>query len=447
MSAPSAGELAGRAGRLGRLAVGVDTDNVLARIQQGLAELGELCGDPDALESAGLAFTYAGAALRRVGEDTVRPAAASFHLVWSGRAAAAAGDRTNRAAEGIHADSAILDAAARVLGSLSGRLRDAQRSHLVLRQYLVDLSHRAALLLEAEPVDPGAGGDLARLVSENLAAGGDLLGQVHDDHKTAAGHFGNRMAMLAAFGGLAGGLNGDPLDAAPADPLAEIRRPVEEIFRSYQVSTDPDGMVTYPAGVSGWLSRQVGMQPVDVTTSEARLLDDLGWAGVKDARDIQIAAENTAKTTFGGAGIVNGHADAFRHAYWNALLTQRFDEGWTSDFTTAHERRPDNLPHAEAMDLYNNEVGRHIALENPDAGPEELAGLVEHAVRDGQMVVIGQDGVLAYSDQVPIGQSGTAPDVPQPPGTPPPDPDSHRWSGGYHPGSDPDDRYTTSGDY
>lgn len=254
------------------------------------------------------------------------------------------------------------------------------------------------------------------------------------------------MPMLAVFDGLAGGWNGDPLGAAAANPLAGIRRPAWEIFRTYQVSIDPDGMVTYPAGVSGWLARQIGMQPVDVTSSEARMLDDLGWAGVKDARDIQIAAENTAKTTFGGAGIVDGHADAFRHAYWNALLTQRFDEGWTSDFTTAHERRPDNLPHAEAMDLHNNEVGRHIALENPDAGPEELAGLVEHAVRDGQMVVVGQDGGLAYSDQVPIGQSGTAPDVPQPPGTPPPDPDSH-WSGGYHPGSDPDDRYTTSGDY
>lgn len=144
---------------------------------------------------------------------------------------------------------------------------------------------------------------------------------------------------------------------------------------------------------------------------------------------------------------MDGHADAFRHAYWNALLTQRFDEGWTSDFTTAHERRPDNLPHAEAMDLHNNEVGRRIAREHPDADPEELAVLVEQAVRNGEAVVIGPDSNLTYSDQVHPGETSRAPDAPQPLGADPQEPDDTRWSGGYHPGSDADDKYTVSGNY
>ena len=53
------------------------------------------------------------------------------------------------------------------------------------------------------------------------------------------------------------------------------------------------------------------------------------------------------------------------------------------------------------MDLYNNEVGRRIAVENPDASPEELADLVEQAVENGEMMVIGDDLKLHYSDELP----------------------------------------------
>jgi len=210
------------------------------------------------------------------------------------------------------------------------------------------------------------------------------------------------MSVLVASGWL-GDLFGDPLGARPDDSLDDIRRPIQEILETYQASTDPEG--------------------------------------------IQEVASTRAQTAFGGTGIVDGHADAFRHAYWNALLTQRFDEGWTDDFTTAHERRPDNRPHAEAMDLHNNEVGRRIARESPDADPDELASLVEQAVRDGHTVVIDQDGNLGYSDQIPIGRTGQAPNVAQPPGADPGEPDDTRWSGGYHPGDKADDDYTTSGDY
>ncbi|MGH4016921.1 MAG: DUF6973 domain-containing protein [Pseudonocardiaceae bacterium] len=57
------------------------------------------------------------------------------------------------------------------------------------------------------------------------------------------------------------------------------------------------------------------------------------------------------------------------------------------------------------MDLHNNEVGRRIALENPDAGEEELRELVGQAVRDGEMVVVGTDERLDHSDQVDLGDT------------------------------------------
>ena len=68
-------------------------------------------------------------------------------------------------------------------------------------------------------------------------------------------------------------------------------------------------------------------------------------------------------------------------------------------------------------------------------------------MRDGRTVVIGQDGNLGYNDQIPIGRTGHAANLPQPPGVGPGEPDDTRWSGGYHPGDKVDDDYTTSGDY
>jgi hypothetical protein len=128
---------------------------------------------------------------------------------------------------------------------------------------------------------------------------------------------------------------------------------------------------------------------------------------------IKEAAEVEAKVRFppqnGPTDTADNHTDAFRHAYWNALMTQRFGENWTRDFATAHERLPSNLADAEAMDLYNNEVGRNIAAANPDATPAQLADLVEQAVKNGDTVVIAPGGEkLAWSDTIPWGEAGTA---------------------------------------
>jgi hypothetical protein len=108
----------------------------------------------------------------------------------------------------------------------------------------------------------------------------------------------------------------------------------------------------------------------------------------------------------------DGHTDAFRHAFWNARLTAEFGESWTAQFTTAHEGLPGNGAVREAMDLYNNEVGRRIAVQNPDASPEELADLVQKALDDGELMVVDRSGHLAPSDEVARGQHGMADPTP-----------------------------------
>jgi hypothetical protein len=107
----------------------------------------------------------------------------------------------------------------------------------------------------------------------------------------------------------------------------------------------------------------------------------------------------------------DGHNDAFRHAYWNARLTSQFGAEWTKQFTTAHEGSNPGNSTREAMDLYNNEVGRKIALANPKASPQELADLVKAALDKGELVVIGKNGHLAWSNEVARNDHGVTIDL------------------------------------
>ncbi|MBD1996268.1 hypothetical protein H6G00_06505 [Leptolyngbya sp. FACHB-541] len=94
----------------------------------------------------------------------------------------------------------------------------------------------------------------------------------------------------------------------------------------------------------------------------------------------------------------DGHRDAFRHTYWNSLLTKDFGEPWAADYATAHEATPNNWAASEAMDLHNNEVGRRIATDNPDASPEELADLVRQALDNGELIVLDKNGEPVWNN-------------------------------------------------
>ena len=98
-----------------------------------------------------------------------------------------------------------------------------------------------------------------------------------------------------------------------------------------------------------------------------------------------------------------GHTDAFRHAYWNARLTSEFGAEWTTQFATAHEGNNPGNSTREAMDLYNNQIGRQIAINNPDASPAELADLVKKALDNGDLVVVNSQGHLDWSNKVAVG--------------------------------------------
>ncbi len=206
------------------------------------------------------------------------------------------------------------------------------------------------------------------------------------------------------------GMREETLQAA-RDPNA--RRPGQIIMGEYQVAEDFHTEM-FPGAPYNWI-----VDGETVTASEAALLRELqerngirGLLKFEHLKEEAFAVADQQIPIVTPDGLPNGdrnndHNDAFRHAYWNARLTQEFGEDWTRRFATAHESAPGNEAPREAMDLYNNEVGRSIATSHPDASPEELARLVRAAVESGDTVVISSDGTqLEYSDQIRPEETG-----------------------------------------
>lgn len=180
---------------------------------------------------------------------------------------------------------------------------------------------------------------------------------------------------------------------------------LEAIVTEYQVEADPGGMVTWPEdGLLGIVAGALG-KAKQVTVAEAEMLDQLSLVEKAKFYQLMTEAEDTALGVYPGDKEQDDQTDAFRHAYWNALMTQEFGEDWTKEYGSKHEGRPDNAAVREAMDLHNNEIGRNIALQNPDASPEELQQLVKDAVGRGDTVVINQGHELSWSDDVAIGDT------------------------------------------
>lgn len=215
-----------------------------------------------------------------------------------------------------------------------------------------------------------------------------------------------------------------PAEPNPAQPQAGQRTDAngqtpDEILRQYQVPTDTRSNVTWSPGGLGGLPVIGGQVPSkDVTAGEADVLDGI-FPNIGKLDAMNGAYETANKATFKPGDNVDdmtsdelndGHQDAFRHAYWNALMGANVGDSEAARFATAHEANPDfeNPAAREAMDLYNNEQGRRIAQENPDASDEELGQLTREAIERGEMVVVDQNGNLAWSDQVAFGQHGKA---------------------------------------
>lgn len=142
----------------------------------------------------------------------------------------------------------------------------------------------------------------------------------------------------------------------------------------------------------------------DVNAAEAAVfawwLATGGQGKVESMRDLKREADPAGREAYPDQGL-DQQEDAFRHAYWNALMTHEHSAADAKMLSNAHEMHKDGTPLAdkqESMDLYNNEVGRRIAEEHSDANREELKDLLKEAVEDGEMVCIDESGNLRPSN-------------------------------------------------
>ncbi|MFI8971847.1 DUF6973 domain-containing protein [Nocardia asteroides] len=122
--------------------------------------------------------------------------------------------------------------------------------------------------------------------SLRIRAAGDLLG---------SGNFIDEQSTVARSNSLAQGFHDD-------------------LLARYNVTVDPEGMTTWPKPPLSWM---FGAMPM--TTGESRLLTDIGLDGARDAYGVCKTAVHESENVFEGQGLTDGHSDAFRHAYWNAM--------------------------------------------------------------------------------------------------------------------------------
>ena len=82
--------------------------------------------------------------------------------------------------------------------------------------------------------------------------------------------------------------------------------------------------------------------------------------------------------------IQDGEADAFRHALWSYLMTKRLGADAAKRFGDAREISFPGDASQQLMDLYNNRIGRLLALDPRNDGrpPEEV---VYEALRSGRL--------------------------------------------------------------
>ncbi|WP_146160757.1 DUF6973 domain-containing protein [Deinococcus arcticus] len=97
---------------------------------------------------------------------------------------------------------------------------------------------------------------------------------------------------------------------------------------------------SYPGGLTWEEFKLCSAHPIKCNKTKGYADDALAEAG-RQFRD----------------GAYLGRADAFRHAFWNALMVSGIDYGWAVDFATAHESEAPS-GNDKTMDLRNNATGR-----------------------------------------------------------------------------------------
>jgi len=120
-------------------------------------------------------------------------------------------------------------------------------------------------------------------------------------------------------------------------------------------------------------------------------------------------AVTIATAHFGGSHHKNTPANAFRHALWNYLIASKCSYwskndtrvvDWTKKITALHELLLPGNELADAMDLHNNAVGRHVYTTNTARPLEEIIDLLLAMVNRSIKVTSIEEIINIQKDQL-----------------------------------------------
>lgn len=133
------------------------------------------------------------------------------------------------------------------------------------------------------------------------------------------------------------------------------------------------------------LGRALAFDPNGKSEAEFALINPVAMVAINSA---SAEAKKSTFVLFGrGTPAGNNAADAFRHAVWSYKMTRKIGPHLAKSFGDAHEISSPNTPGARLMDLYNNNVGRRLALDpaNKNRDPDDV---VLEALRRGELQVV-----------------------------------------------------------
>ena len=129
-------------------------------------------------------------------------------------------------------------------------------------------------------------------------------------------------------------------------------------------------------------------------------------------QEVLVITDSIAKTTILDDDKNGGQVDAFRHAYWMAILSRHFSHHKALSLGRAHEKgnyidykkhrleegtHPDKV--SSDMDLFNNIVGTELEKANKNATDKEFQTIVINAIKAGKMKIIKKDSHGNFLDK------------------------------------------------
>jgi hypothetical protein len=175
-----------------------------------------------------------------------------------------------------------------------------------------------------------------------------------------------------------GGGGGDP-----TPPNEECEVPEGNLVG---VTVDCDEEEINPEEIISYIENQLGKR---LNKCEKNLiLSDITYAS--QAISVYLNSKTAEEMTFQifGRNGWNDCSDAFRHTYWNALMTKSYGVLSAILFGTAHECVSGQPNLENNMDLHNNSLGRDVAMNNISMNNSELANQIMTSLLNGDLKII-----------------------------------------------------------